>query len=257
VSPPGAEPDHRVAPASINAGGTVVGTSEAPELGSSSTTAFAWHPVDGSRVLEPLPGSERADVADVNEDGTVVGASSGDGIRAVRWEPGATEPIQLATPAGWSYARAVAVNDSGVIVGTAEDTGQFSGAAVVWEPPGYAPRVLPERGPTYASDVDDDGTVVGYSAFRGESPVGLRWSPAGDMTELGDFTPVAIDDGDIVGTQGTTGSEWLWPAGADAPHHLGTTPGRHTQVTDITGDHIVGYLEGPDDTHAARFTPTP
>ena len=42
-----------------------------------------------------------------------------------------------------------------------------------------------------------------------------------------------------------------------APEHLGATPGRQAYVTDIAGAHVVGYLEGPDDTHAAPFTPNP
>jgi hypothetical protein len=204
-------------------------------------------------VLEPLGDGGLASVFDINDGGTVVGVASGGGTQAaVRWEPGASEPTELATPAGRSSAYPVAINDSGVIAGVVD-----LWAAVVWEPPDYAPRLLAERGPARVTDIDEDGTVVGYSARRSEPAIGVRWSPAGELTELGDFTPVAIDDGTMVGAFSVRGSGWLWPAGADAAEHLGDVPGRRTQVTDIAGGHIVGYLEGDDDTHAARFTPDP
>jgi hypothetical protein len=251
VAPPGAGPHHRVVPEDINAGGTVVGTYEDPAVGLASWTAFAWHPVDGSRVLEPLPGDDLVHIAGIDESGTIVGDSSGDDINAVRWEPGATEPTPLAVPAGFSFAQADAINDNGVIAGVADR----DSAAVVWEPPAYEPRVLEERPPLTVRDIDEDGTVVGSSSRHDEGPVGVRWSPEGELTVLEDFLPMAIDDGAMVGN--FVGTPLLWPAGADAPEPLGSTTGRDASVVDIAGGHMVGYLLGPDDVHAARFTPNP
>ena len=79
------------------------------------------------------------------------------------------------------------------------------------------------------------------------------------MSDLGPgFIPTAIDDGTMVGNRGDQpGGALVWPAGADAPQELGTVPDSTARAREIAGDHIVGWLEGPDGHHAARFTPPP
>jgi probable HAF family extracellular repeat protein len=171
-------------------------------------------------------GGHSSQALDINDTGVTVGLSTtADGdTHAFRKWPG--RPMQ---DLNGSYVRseAVAVNDSGVVLGSAStETEQH---VVVWDRRGR-PRDL---GPGLPGDINNDGLVVGA-----RDSTGFVWDPAtGETTSLPDppdppdapafdeflmdVRPTAInDEGAIVGQArfGTTRFQGvLWEAGTHEP----------------------------------------
>jgi uncharacterized membrane protein len=126
--------------------------------------------------LGTLPGGSQSHAAAINAEGTVVGTSNGTGIQyfhATVWKPdrhGDYRAIDLTSGAEsvTTASMALAINDSGVIVGVTNINDPFL-HPVVWQPThdgGYRELHLPElSGATdgYANGINDQGTAVGFT----------------------------------------------------------------------------------------------
>jgi hypothetical protein len=114
--------------------------------------AVIWHNGVGAEV--PLPGDREEELTDVNASGTAVGWSydNDDSVPFV-YHDGKVSQLS-----GVTHGAAAAINGSGAIVG---DDGAHP---VFWSSPTAEARLLPVpagSGPAEASDIDEDGTVVG------------------------------------------------------------------------------------------------
>ena len=157
----------------INDTGTIVGFSRVPD---GTRHAVRWSPDGTITDLGTLGGGD-SDSVDVNERGAVAGQAQGaDGAyHAVRW----TRNGRI-TELGQVDSRAVAINDGGVVVGTAE------GAPVRWT--GTTPTMLPLLAGDFQGftvDVNRTGVVAGISGDPFSGGRGVVWDAAGVPTELG------------------------------------------------------------------------
>jgi probable HAF family extracellular repeat protein len=160
-------------PADVNEAGRIVG--------SAWTAPGTWHPVrwegGGTPVDLGLPaGAESGSALAVSEAGDVIGRSNGsDGHEdAWLWRDGVM--TQLATLGG-EFATARALNDAGVVVGTAT-TGQLLVThAVAWEDGEVTDLGTLGGRESYAIDVDEDGLVVGTAAGRDQVQQAVAWLP--------------------------------------------------------------------------------
>lgn len=237
-----------------------------PDGGTEPFQAFLWDKSGGLRAVPvDIPGTSDSTATDVNEHGQVVGTAAPsflfDQPTAFLWSPAEGLRV-LAPPAGLSWTHAAAVNDAGQVVGTATDHLHI-GRAVVWEPPGYEPTLLPTPSPGgqgFAIANDEDGTVIGWVADTGDDGY-VRWSsePGRPFTPITGFAPRDIDGGDIVGTRSTSSSSVVqavaWEAGTPGPVPLGSLGGS-TYAVAVSNGVIVGSAEdGPGGpSHPARFS---
>ena len=134
----------------------------APLMGQAEPTLEA-------HVLPSLFDDRTATVAlDINDQGQIVGWStnSAEKTRATLWNQQG-EPRRLACPEGTTECSAVAINDSGNVVGDATPVrfSQEYAFIVRWNPNGEVSRVTtpPANGilAAYANDISDQGFVVG------------------------------------------------------------------------------------------------
>ena len=174
-------------------------------------------------ILRPIAGeATSAAQFGLNESGSSVGTSGGQGNRrATLWNRNGT-PTRLARPSNAIFSRATGINDDGVIVGAVDTTGQpdLSGLrAARWKSPGRYEFVLPDTG--YDSDaefINEDGWIVGI-LFTGStftayiaSPQGRVDYPAplnnGDTFELLSINRHRQAVGFDAGDSGTTAVRW-------------------------------------------------
>lgn len=182
---------------------------QASDLGSvdglSTTTARAWG---------------------LNDAGSAVGLSRRDSTSSVSqatlWRPGAA-PLNLGSLQPDSFSQAYAINDNGVIVGSAVNGQTGSGTsitqAVLWRLAGNSVslQALGSLGRTFseAKDINDAGQVVGYATNIAGSPQRAFIWQAGNLLDLNSLVDPASgftllsaeginDRGDIVGW-GTVG----------------------------------------------------
>jgi hypothetical protein len=98
---------------------------------------FVWSPGTGMKIIDG--GSGVAVPEDLNNNGMLVGsytctAAYGEYGPAVWLDPDSA-PVRLPVPAGFTSSGAVAVNDSGVIVGRAAKSGEdYSVRVIIWRP---------------------------------------------------------------------------------------------------------------------------
>jgi probable HAF family extracellular repeat protein len=127
----------------ISDDGDVVGMWQSP----AGLRGFLWTQALGMVALSPLPGDVVSQALGVSPDGTVVvGQSMAAGLgfppplpHAVLWEHG--QAVSLASLVvqggeGWQLTRAVAVTESGAVVGQGQVDGQQRGFALVPVPQG-------------------------------------------------------------------------------------------------------------------------
>ncbi|GAA4596840.1 hypothetical protein BJY16_002153 [Actinoplanes octamycinicus] len=120
--------------------------------------AVIWH--DGAGTEVPLPGDEEESLIDVNASGTAVGWS----YVQQKQVPFVYHDGQVSRLAGVAEGSADAINDRGTIVG---DDG--SGHPLLWSSATAQPQRLPvPAGATSAgaSDIDEDGTVIGTIDYK-------------------------------------------------------------------------------------------
>ncbi|MCD0444835.1 hypothetical protein LO763_14550 [Glycomyces sp. A-F 0318] len=163
---------------------------------------------DGEVTEVPIPGEDQQ-IADVNASGDGAGFTFLDGVVPYAWRDGAL--VELAAEDG---GEANGINERGDIAGA---RGQYPQVPVVWPAGGEKPVDLPlpeGAGSGTATDIGEDGTVVGYYEDA-----------------EGDFTPYAWDaDG--------TGAHLPLPDGVDPAT-------AHAYVSDLNGDWASGYLSAP------------
>jgi probable HAF family extracellular repeat protein len=243
---------------SVRDDGVAVGYSTRPGGGDH---ALLW---DASGVVTELetPG-RRSEAHDINDAGVVVGeAESADHEVAypVRWEvTGAMTRLP-----GDSTGSARGVNDTGVIVGS---TGYYVQSPVRWESASTQPTRLATlpggRDDGVAYDVNNDGTVVGYSQGSGAIRHAVVWDAAGVVRALDtppghrDCFALKINDSGLIVGYCTIGSgsaavRWDVTGAAAVLPAFGTPEAGATGVSDA--GLIVGYaLDVDGRTRAVRW----
>jgi probable HAF family extracellular repeat protein len=204
----------------INESGDIVGFVLTPAGG----RGFLWR--NGvTTFLPPLSGHTGATARAINSVGIIVGQSGGPtGPRPVRWISGVPEDLGVfGTNNGMSAGVAEAINDSGVIVGTASKTGSGN-QAFVWQngvmnelgtlPIGTCPSI------SSATGINESGVIVGQSEEGTAIPnctlKPVRW--INGVIEALPSGPIGIahdinDHGDIVGNTGPPQTATLWRNG--------------------------------------------
>ena len=209
-----------------------------------------WHNGAGSILIKPALGY--IEPLDVNVRAEVVGYAytSFSPIRGWRFRDG--ERITLHPPAGLGSSTAVAINAAGEVAGYAENAS--SARAIAWTA-GNVVRLLPlPDGFTaaQATDIDDDGVVVGFASAEDEQgmtskrqpvvwPVagGYRLLPTSDAN--GWASVEAVRNGIAVGDD--NGTAVSWNLTNDARTVLSTEPARATDVN-AGGDVAVVKQDG-------------
>lgn len=149
-------------------------------------------------TLTALPGASRCMPADVNDSGVCVGSFESDSNYAgdplpMMWTADG-QPKKLALPEGCTGGRAVAVNNSGQILGSvwSVDPQHYSPSphSVVWNPDGSVARTIkpPAGEESYGAGavlISDNGYVV-ISAQIVTQPLYELVSPTGKVTPLYD-----------------------------------------------------------------------
>jgi len=200
-------------------------SSDGTIVGSSGVSAVAWH--EGTVEVLDLPGG--GDPRDITDDGVIVGGFYVAGQESgFILQPGGELTIIPPIPGGFSSG-ARAVNDANVVAGRGrilnpDDPDSSLGLVrgFVWSAGRFTVfEPLAGHNLTAASDVNNDGVVVGLSACTDDSPpvsVAVVWHN-GVPTILNDVVPWDLDlsiesaraindQGQIVGTayswRGTT-----------------------------------------------------
>ncbi|GLZ28302.1 hypothetical protein Lesp02_04920 [Lentzea sp. NBRC 105346] len=163
-------------------------------VGRTADRAVKWY-ANGSAVdLGTFDADLNANARAINNNGVVVGQS---GIRAVRWNTNG-DIDWLPGPA--KQCAANDINDSGVIVGTCDDS--YNSFAVRWNTDGSRPSLLPplpDDTRAGATGVNAEGLVVGWSANAAGERHAVAWSN-GTTVRLGTGVSAANkvnDRGDI------------------------------------------------------------
>jgi hypothetical protein len=244
-------------PTAINDDGTVVGLAflTDPEVQPDGFhVPFVWDDANGMRPLMDYPPSPEwryTEAMDISDSGDVVGTRGDDS-----WHMDlATGDITiLAAPSGYTTIQAWAVNDAGVIAGTA----RAGDAAVptVWAPPTYQPVTLDILGAEVGSadDIDNDSTVAG-TLWRNDTATAAYWDPGTfephELTLEGVEYPYigGIDDGTII----VGGAIWDIPTGT-----FDQLAPKDSYLSAIDGPHIAGTLrkvlpDGSLEFHVGRW----
>jgi probable HAF family extracellular repeat protein len=247
----------------ISDGGNVVGWEEGDVVGDEGFSgvgygtgqAFAFRDRAMSN-LGALPGRPYSWAKSVNEHGQIVGSSYAiddkqDGLqvrtRATLWEN--HKPIDLGALPGDTQSEAVAINESGQIIGVSYDK-QLNGRGFVWQN-----GRMTGLGNLTPVAINDRGQVI---ANRGESSGHGRaflWQNAkitGLGTLGGQSTHAAAinEQGQIVGTSG--GRPFLWQTG-----RITALPGLGGQDGSAVAINNHGQIVGASNTHAVLWKTTP
>jgi probable HAF family extracellular repeat protein len=141
----------------INNLGRIVG-------GSLSTSDFRWNPMiwsrqAGMRLLGMIEGSLYAQAKAINDAGQIIGIDQ-TGTSDLAFYTDRETGLKFLNGLGGNIIYANAINQQGVIVGSAEDSTR-NPHAVMWATPSSAPTVLPLAS---AYGLNNVGQVVGYAA---------------------------------------------------------------------------------------------
>jgi probable HAF family extracellular repeat protein len=122
-------------------------------------------------------GGNFSEALDVNVHGQIVGVSltSANDIRAFVWNSGQMSELMHPFGTGECYARSI--NDLGAIVG------YCNGSAVLWRD-GQAILLPTIAGPSEATDINNDGDIVGTSYDANGISRAVIWRSAGQVTVI-------------------------------------------------------------------------
>jgi len=146
----------------------------------STVRAVLWKSNGGFKYLRTLPGDSASEAFAINNQGTVVGYSSGPkGVHAVAWAPDGGKADNLGTLPGGNTSKAFGISDTGLIVGSSR--GPVGTRAVLWK----GNRIqdigtLPGDMASEAHGVNSSGSIVGDS----HGPNGMRafvWTSGNGM----------------------------------------------------------------------------
>lgn len=139
--------------------------------------------------------------AAINDLGQVVGDESG---RAVLWNAGASRPVLLAGESLLHHA--IDLNNAGTVVGY-RDIGSGQTRAVIWEGGGLRDLAAFGSGSSYASAINEAGTVAGMSV-NGTQAHATLWQ-GNTMVDLGAGWAYGLNDqGQAVGQSGSHAVLW-------------------------------------------------
>ncbi|MBV8379738.1 MAG: PEP-CTERM sorting domain-containing protein [Paucibacter sp.] len=277
---------------SINDSGLAVGmASTSPVLDATnsyyatSPTPVMWQAGSGTATALALPtGQVQGRVFDVNNSGLAVGSvgvAGSVGERAVIYNTtnSTTSYITGSTADGETMRTATAINNAGLVIGTAADGSVLAYDSVS----GTMTRVATLDGSgnvlsslTHGYAVNSSGVVVGYTGTATTGFMPAEWTASGGVTALtlptGDVSGMATgitDQGWIVGT-GKTAAGYVDPfliiggqtydltslVGNVGTWKFGTSI--DTTITGIGANGVIsGYTENGSTVHAFALVPVP
>lgn len=149
--------------------------------GQSGPHMVVWRPNCDVECLCTSPEERSDEIAAVNDNGQMVGkrsyAKSGD-QKAMLWDADG-KPVELGAFGG-KVSEANAINDAGVVVGSANDAGG-NARAFLWKPSGGMIRLATLKdGWSAAYDINKSGQIAGYS-----STSAVMWEADGSIRDLG------------------------------------------------------------------------
>lgn len=179
----------------VNNRGEVVGSFRT----SGGQQTFIWSKSTGFRAITEARLGENAVATAINNNGVVVGELSTEWEGSFMFTWSASEGFR---PTGITGATPYAVNDAGQVVGKFYRYMDAFPAeqAFIWKIGASATTHLP--GGSAATDINNLGNVVGYSAASGKGVAGISWEVAG-AAPVEMFEPVDLMGCDI-------GSPTLW-----------------------------------------------
>jgi hypothetical protein len=132
--------------------------------------------------LTPLPGHSDMTLSAINNQGVVVGTSTGSGIAnqlPFIYRPGIGVQA-LPLPPGHQYSVPTDINDNGVIVGYAQPTWADEQSMIAWK---YENGVLATYpGITFGNNINNAGTMVGRGCLSGtQLTCYMKAEPGGPM----------------------------------------------------------------------------
>ena len=169
----------------INAGGTIVGYSNYTGSGTSNHAVRWVPPTYAAQDLGTIGGTP-GELAgwDVNDAGVIVGWGGG---RGFRWDPAVGVPQDVGGLGG-STTQAIAISNSGVVVGNSRLPGDVASRAFSKAGP-LGPMTdlgtLPGQTNSFGNDVNDDGIVVGATSTGSATRAFVRNPLVGSMVDLG------------------------------------------------------------------------
>lgn len=188
----GTQTDDRYTPKTINNNGQIAGTfAQRPVF---------WESYNSDPVYLDNPSVYFSDVSGMNSSGQVVGyvvptAGTGELYGAV-WQYGSNTRLLLPF-AGGSGAMGFAINDSGLVVGVADNNSTSNSRAALWLPNTDRPVDLGGGDGSYAYGINADGQVVGSMMLDDGSRVAAFWF-AGSTTPIDLNSLIALQSGDFL-----------------------------------------------------------
>jgi probable HAF family extracellular repeat protein len=227
--------------------GYIIACPPGPEL------PFIWSEEEGLQLIELPQGAARAWAWDINDHGEVVGTVDIQGLDG--YFRSAQDLIVLPPPGSRGWNQASAVNNHSVVVGErsiGDNLAPLNG--YMWsQETGFTDLGLLGGPNTGATDINDDGVIIGWIGHGQSDALGFVWDD-GAVTELGPIPggmtsyPVAINsDGVVVGSgripwKGGSGHAraFLWSQGQ--MRFLDTLPGfEYGHAYDVND---VGFVVG-------------
>jgi uncharacterized membrane protein len=175
----------------------------------------------GAVTVLDSPGGSEATTLDVNRRGVVLAVSQFDRPRPYLWINGRVVP--LAVPAGAQSTIGYAINDAGIIVGSATVAGVTHGIAWSLRAPQRYRDLGVADGALFLNDVTEAGVIVGITqvpdsdtsrALRGTVEKGLSALPGVDPAQNSQASRAAgryvVGGGQVLGAASDPGGAVLW-----------------------------------------------